>query len=47
MCENCHREMCICHLIKAKRIIKTWPKWKQECPYTTSSDKAFMEENNV
>jgi hypothetical protein len=26
------------HLIKAKEVVSTWPKWKQEVAYSSSSD---------
>ena len=26
------------HFTRAKKIVASWPKWKQDCPYSSSSD---------
>ena len=29
----------LAHFYRARKIVAAWPKWKQECAYSTTSDR--------
>ncbi len=40
---GCKKDSIYAHLIRAREIVESWPKWKQDCAYSSTTDSRYFE----